>query len=128
MKTSMQPALMVLKDQTILLALSEQLEYEPKVHLLHPVKISGDQNVIMSLWKPTHYAEDTHVLLHSDSLLTVLEPKADLRAKYLKKNGLKEEDLVVKQEDEKVLLNEEEQVPTGYDEYYEDNSPNYQEV
>ena len=117
MTTPMQPALMVLKDQTILLALSEQLEYEPKVHLHHPVVISGDKNIIMSVWKPTHYAEDNHVLLHSDSLLTVLEPKAELRAKYLKRIGLKEEDLVVKEEPEQVLLNEDEETPDWIDDY-----------
>ena len=117
MSTPMQPALMILKDQTILLALSEQLDYEPKVHLHHPVKISGEQNIIMTPWKPTHYAEDKHVLLHSDSLLTVLEPKADLRAKYLKRIGLKEEDLVVKEEPEQVLLNEDEETPDWIDDY-----------
>ena len=56
-------------------------------------------------------------MLHSDSLLTVLEPNADLRARYLKRIGLKEEDLVVEQKEEKILLNEDEETPDWIDDY-----------
>jgi len=115
--------LLLLKDQTYLIALTEQLEYEPKVHLYKPHTVTGDKAVIMKAWPRAAWTDELNVLLHSDSLLTVVDPTDDLRAKYLKKIGLKEEDLLPK-EPEKVLLNEEENLLDSYDDEYE---PNYRE-
>ena len=117
MTSQMQPALIVLKDQSYLIALSETLEYEPKCHLYKPHTVTGDKAIIMKPWPRAALTDELHILLHSDSLLTVVEPTAELRAKYLKKIGLKEEDLVVKEEPEQVLLNEDEATPDWIDDY-----------
>ena len=100
-------ALMILKTGQTLIAQSEQLEYEPKVHLINPMEVSGKTKVVLSPW-PSH-TKDDHILLHSDSLLTVCEPTRELRDKYIKRLGLKEEDLVPRPAP--VMLTEDEQVP-----------------
>jgi len=117
--------LIVLKDLTTLIALSEQLEYEPKVHLFKPHIVTGEKAILMKSWPKPEYTDDRDVLLHSDSLLTVVEPNQDLRAKYLKKIGLKEEDLVAP-EPQQVQLNENEQVPQ--EDWIDDYHPDYSEV
>ena len=55
--------------------------------------------------------------------MTVCEPSPEVRAAYLKKTGLTEEDLKPKEEP-KVLLNEDEQLPS---EWIDDYEPNYSE-
>ena len=87
--------------------------------------MSGKQKLSLIPW-PDH-TEDQHILITSDNLLTVCEPSPKVRAAYLAKVGMTEEDLKPKEEP-KVLLNEDEQLPTGYDEYYEDNDADYQEI
>ena len=85
-----------------------------------PMVVQGKQKLSLLRW-PDH-TEDQHVLITSDNLLTVCEPSPAVRAAYLKKVGLTEEDLKPKEE-EKVLLNEDENVPEWIDDY----EPNYSE-
>ena len=106
-------ALILLKTGQTLISQTEQMEYEPKVHLLNPMTVSGKTKVTLAKW-PEHAADD-HVLLTSDALLTVCEPTDSLRTAYMKKQGLKEEDLVVKPKPE--LLTEDENRPEQDDEY-----------
>ena len=74
--------------------------------------VSGKAKVTLTKWP--EYTEDEHILLTSDSLLTVCEPSDSLRTAYMKKQGLKEEDLVEKPQPE--LLTEDENRPDD-DEY-----------
>ena len=79
----MQLTLLVLKDQTTLVSQTEQLEMEPRVHLQQPYLVTGKTKVTLTAW-PAH-AADQHILLHSDSLLTVCEPSPTILAMYLKR-------------------------------------------
>ena len=76
----------------------------------------------MRPWPSPVFTDDRDILLHSDSLLTVVEPNPETVEKYLKKIGLKLEDLKPKQP-EPVLLNEEEESPEWIDDY----EPSYSE-
>ena len=89
----------------------------------HPMVVQGKQKLSLLRW-PDH-TEDEHVLITSDNLLTVCEPSPAVRAAYLKKVGLTEEDLKPKEED-KVLLNEDENVP-AVPEWIDDYEPSYSE-
>ena len=84
--------------------------------------VSGKTKLSLQRW-PDH-TEDEHILISSDRLLTVCEPSPEVRAAYLKKIGMTEEDLKPKEEP-KVLLNEEEQVPE--DEWIDEYEPTYRE-
>lgn len=121
----MQLTLLILKDQTTLIAQSEQLEYEPKVHLKRPYVVAGKSKVTLTAW-PEH-SSDQHILLHSDSLLTVCDPSPSVQAMYLKRIGKTLEDF--KPEPQPELLQEDEQLPTGQFDTYEDDEyePRYQE-
>ena len=85
--------------------------------------VSGKAKLSLTRWPD--YTEDEHILLDSTNLLTVCDPSPQVRAAYLKKIGKTEEDFIPK-EDDKVLLNEDEQLPedTWVDEY----EPNYDEL
>ena len=105
--------LMLLKTGQTLIAQSEQLEYEPKVHLVNPMEVGGKTKVTLSAWP--HHTNDEHILLHSDALLTVCEPTRELKEQYIKKVGIKEAELKLKPRP--VMLNEDEQIPEVNDEY-----------
>lgn len=109
-------ALILLKTGQTLMTQTEQMEYEPKVHLVNPMTISGKAKLTLSRWP--EYTNDEHVLLNTDALLTVCEPSDQLRDAYLKKVGKTTEDF--KPEPKKVLLTEDETVPDG-----EDYEPRY---
>ena len=117
--------LLVLKSGETLVSATEQLEMEPRCHLKQPYLVGGKAKVTLTAW-PAH-AADQHILLHSDSLLTVCEPSPTVKAMYLKKIGKTLEDFQPKEQP--VLLNEDEQMPT-LDDYEDDHGyePNYQEV
>ena len=90
--------------------------------------VGGKTKVTLTAWPP--HASDQHILLHTDSLLTVCDPSPTVTALYLKKINKKLEDFQPKLDD-RVLLNEDEQVPT--DDYVRENDiddyePAYQEV
>ena len=99
--------LILLKSGKLLLSQSEELEYEPKVHLFRPVEVSGKTKVVLTPWPP--FSADEHILLHSTDLLTAYQPTEDLVNSYMKKYDLKPEDLQPKEN--KVLLNEGEMIP-----------------
>ena len=115
--------LVLLKNGVTLISESENLEYEPKVHLINPHTISGKSRVVLTPW-PEH-SKDDHILLNSENLLTVCEPTDEIVKAYLKKVGKTEEDL--KSTSRPVILNEEvqDQIPFDDDEDYE---PRYVET
>ena len=96
-------SLIILKSGQYIIAQSEELDYEPKVHLTNAYEVSGTKNTVLSKWPL--FTDDEHILLHSESLLTVCEPSADVVKSYLRKTGLKEKDLT--QEPKQVILSEE---------------------
>jgi len=107
---------LVLKTGQVLVSQIEELDYEPKVHLIRPHLISGKTKLVLRPWP--EYIEDEHILLGSDSLLTVGTPTPKVRKAYLDKIGKTEEDL--KPKSKPVILNEEEQLsPLDEDDEYE---------
>ena len=99
--------LFLLKSNQTLISLSEELEYEPKCHLIQPHEVTGKTKLTLTPWPP--HTEEKNILLHSDSLLTVVTPTKALADSYLKKIGKTYEDLQPKEN--KVLLTEDENVP-----------------
>jgi len=90
--------------------------------------VGGTTKVTLTPWPL--YTDEKHILLHSDSLLTVMEPSDRIRDAYLKKIGKTMEDFTP--EPQPVLLNEDESVPDGApvrDTYYDedDYEPRYTE-
>ena len=111
--------LVLLKTGQTLVSLSEELEYEPKCHLIEPHEVTGKTKITLTPWP--HHTDEKNILLHSDSLLTVVEPTLTLANQYLKKIGKTMEDLQTKST--KVQLNEEDLIPDppnedGYEPYY----------
>ena len=114
-------ALIVLKTGQTLVSQTDELEYEPKVHLTNPYVVSGKTKVTLTSWP--EYTNDVHILLRSDDLLTVCEPNEPIVESYAKKVGKKPEDFEVKEEDQPEFLTEDEgEVPEG-----DDYEPRYQE-
>ena len=110
---------MVLKTGQKLIACSEELDYEPKVHLIEPYEVTGKTKVTLTPW-PGH-TDDKHILLRSDDLLTVVTPLKSIADSYLKKIGKTYDDLQPKET--KIQLNEEDLIPDppaedGYEPYY----------
>ena len=119
--------LLVLKTGETLISATESLEHEPRCHLERPYIIGGKTKVTLTAWPP--HSSDQHILLHTDSLLTVCDPSPTVRAMYLKRVGLTEDDF--KPKEQPVLLNEDEQVPTGdyvTEDGIDDYEPMYTEV
>ena len=57
-----QVALLILKDSSLpLISLTEQLDYEPSVHLLSPHVVSGKTKIVLTPWP--EYTDDQHILL-----------------------------------------------------------------
>ena len=117
----MEVKVVLLKTGQSLVSQVEELEYEPKVHLLSPYSLSGKTKVSLTPWP--EYVSEEHILLPSDILLTVAEPEAKIKKSYLDKVGKTEEEL--KPKPRPVILNEEEQAPELEDDDYE---PEYVEV
>ncbi len=82
------------------------------------MQVSGKTKLSLNRWP--EYTDDEHVLLGSDSLLTVCEPSEAVLEAYLKKIGKTIEDFT--REPETVMLTEDETVPEG-----EDYEPRYVE-
>ena len=116
--------LVLLKSGTTLISLSEELEYEPKCHLIEPYEVTGKTKITLTPWP--HHTEEKNILLHSDSLLTVVEPTLTLANQYLKTIGKTMEDLQTK--DNRVLLNEDENVPDLPPPPEDDYEPMYMET
>ncbi len=108
-------ALIILKTGQTLIAQSDELDYEPRCHLVEPYEVSGKTKVTLTRWPL--YTDEKHILLNSDDLLTVIEPNQSVKDSYLKKIGKTEEELQSKEN--KVLLNEEELIPDPPEDPYE---------
>ncbi len=113
-------SVLLLKSGEYLISQVEELEYEPKVHLTAPYLLSGKTKTTLSIW-PLHTADD-HVLLYSTDLRTVVTPLPEIKAAYLKKVGMTEEELIEKAKP--VILNEDNQDWVDDPEEYE---PRYAE-
>ena len=101
-------AILILKQSNLqLLCLTEQLEYEPAVHMRLPYTISGTSKLTLTRWPA--YTDDDHILIRSDELLTVCEPTEKLKEAYMKKTGLTEQDL--KPKPQRTILTEDESIP-----------------
>ena len=115
----MNVVLIVLKNGTVLISESDQLEYEPKGHRTKPHTLSGKAKLVLSSWP--EYTDDTHVLLRSDDLLTVCEPQEKLLEAYAKKLGKTLDDLIG--DPPPVIMSEE---PEYQEPQFEDDyEPNY---
>ena len=101
----MEISVLLLKSGEYLVSQVEELQYEPKVHLTSPYLLSGKTKTTLSIWP--NYTPDSHVLLYSDDLRTIVTPMPEIRAAYLKKIGKTEEDLI--EEAKPVMLNEDNQ-------------------
>ena len=106
-------AVIILKGGEYLVSETDQLEYEPKVHMINPHLLGGKTKVTLTRWPL--YTNDEHILLHSDSVLTVVEPSPEVAELYLAKVGKTQEDLTV--ESQPVTLNEKFQFEESEDEY-----------
>lgn len=97
------------------MSLTEQLDYEPSVHLLSPHVVGGKTKLTLTPWPD--YTNDQHILLKSEALLTICEPSEEVRQAYLKKMKLTEEDL--KPKPTRTILQEEETIPELPEDEYE---------
>ena len=122
----MQLSLLLLKTGQLLVAQSESLEYEPKCHLYQPYLVGGKTKVTLSAWPP--HASDQHILLHSDSLLTVCDPSPTVKAMYLHRINKQESDFLPVEEEEveqePTMLTEQDNLLDEYDDY----EPQYREI
>ena len=96
--------LVILKNGTYLIAQTEQLDYEPSVHLIDPYAVSGKAKLTLTRWP--EYTDENHVLLRSDDVLTACEPSQKLMDAYASKVKLQKPE-------EPVILTEE--VPEIFD-------------
>ena len=113
-------SLILLKTGLTLISLTDELEYEPKVHLVNPHVVSGKAKLTLTPWPD--YTDDEHILLHSDSLLTICEPTDQVRQAYEKK--VKNVAEVLKPTPQPVILTEDENPIDSEDDY----EPRYQEI
>lgn len=105
--------MLTLKNGTTIVSHSEEMDHEPRVHLIRPHTVSGKAKVTLTPWP--EYTDDDHILLRSEDLLTVCEPRKSVAEAYLKKVG----EVGLAPTPEPVILNEE------FEEEYE---PRYKEV
>lgn len=87
-------AIVLLKRGDTLISQVDELDYEPKCHLVKPHTFSGKTKLTLSSW-PEH-SDDTDILISSEELLTVVEPTEQLRKAYMTKVGITEKDLNAK--------------------------------
>ena len=106
----MELAVLVLKSGEKIVSLLDHLDMEPRVHCTSPYLIGGKTKVTLTPWLG-ECTKEQHILIHSDSLLTVVEPLESIRDAYLAKIGKTLEDITPK-ESEQVLLQENEEAPS----------------
>jgi len=106
-------ALLILPDGTYIVSETNQLEYEPRVHLTNPYQVSGSSRLTLKRWPS--YTNDTDILLHSEALLTVCEANQSLLDLYVKKVGVTPKELT--KTPEPVMLSEDNQEDLLDDEY-----------
>lgn len=116
----MELSIIVLKCGVTLVSLVEQMDYEPAVHMFRPHTFSGKTKITLTPWP--EQSTDEHVLINTDSLLTICEPTDKIRKVYegKVKNAPKE----LTKDSDPVILNEEETLLDSDDDY----EPRYQEV
>ncbi len=101
-------SVLILKTGQYLVSQVEQMDYEPSVHMVEPYLISGTKSITLTRWPL--YTKDEHILLKSESLLTMVDPTEDITNKYLKKIGKTIEDFTKETINDKIMLNEGESV------------------
>ena len=74
----METQLILLKSGTYLISQIETLDEEPAAHLLKPFMVREDGT--LEPW-PLHTVDDD-VLIYSDTIATILEPKDEVLKKY----------------------------------------------
>lgn len=74
----METQLILLKSGTYLISQIETLDEEPAAHLFQPFQVKNDGT--LEPW-PLHTVDDD-VLIYSDTIATILEPKEDVLKKY----------------------------------------------
>lgn len=104
-------SLLILDSGEYLVSQVDQMDYEPRVHMLQPYLVSGTKAITLTRWPS--YTNDEHILLKSDRLLTMVDPTKDILEKYLKKIGKKLEDFTDESKSDTMVLNEEESVLEG---------------
>ena len=104
-------SILILETGQYLISQVEEMDYEPRVHMFQPYLISGSKTITLTKWPS--YTNDEHILLKSESLLTMVDPTEDILNKYLKKVGKKIEDFTNDKKSDRVVLNEEESVLEG---------------
>lgn len=97
--------LLLLKTGTTLVAQTEELEAEPRVHMLCPMEVTGKTKLTLTPWPP--HTDDEHILIDSSSLLTIATPNDKLVKAYNSKVDVKPTP------SPPVLLQEGETVPEG---------------
>ena len=70
--------LLLLKSGVYLITQIETLDEEPAAHLVQPYSINNDGT--LAPW-PLH-TDDEDVLIYSDTIATILEPKEEILKKY----------------------------------------------
>jgi|TARA_B100000214_G_scaffold356573_1_gene315298 hypothetical protein len=74
----METQLLLLKTGVYLITQIETLDEEPAAHLVQPYSITSDG--MLEPW-PLHTV-DEDVLIYSDTIATILEPKKEILEKY----------------------------------------------
>jgi len=106
-------SLVILKSGQHLVAWCEELDYEPSCHMVSPHLIGGKAKITLAPWPS--YTNDEHVLLHKNDILTVCEPNPAVAEAY----GKRVSEPTLKSTSDRVILNEEEQIPELTDDDYE---------
>lgn len=116
--------LLLLHNGVYLISLVEELEYEPKCHLEKPYEVGGKTTIILTSW-PKH-TSDEHIMLHSTSILTIVDCNENLRAAYLNKIGITLDELT-KMESRVMLLEDDSEAPDypPESEYLEENPTDF---
>lgn len=107
-------AIVLLKRGDTLISQVDELDYEPKCHLVRPHTFSGNTKLTLSSWPEG--SDDTDILISSEELLTVVEPTEKLRKAYMTKTGITEEDL---KPTEKPVILKENNIPSVAEDDYE---------
>ena len=123
----MQLSLILLRQPTLtLIAQTEEMPAEPRVHLIQPYIVGGKTKLTLTRWPD--YTDDENILIHSENLLTVCDPTEKLTELYLTKIGKSIEDMT--KDPDRVLLNEGENIldPLTSPMYNNEYEPRYIET
>ncbi len=101
-------SILILETGEYLISQVEEMDYEPRCHMFQPYLISGSKAITLTRWPS--YTGDEHILIKSDSLLTMVDPTDDIINKYLKKVGKKLEDFTRNKPTDRMVLNEGESI------------------